>query len=72
MREIDSWITKEILAVCLIEELMRRGSCDTNLLKEVVGSLKKDNPYRSALENIVKQKGFTQGLSMLDGTGNPL
>lgn len=65
MIEFDSWINKEILAVCLMEELMKRGSCNTDLLKEAVESLKKGNPYRIALEDLVKQKSFTQGLSRL-------
>lgn len=53
------------MAVCLMEELMKRGSCDTNLLREVVESLKKNSPYRTALEDLVKQKEFSQGLSRL-------
>lgn len=65
MIEYDSWIKDETLAVCLIDELMRKGSCDTNLLKKVVGSLKEGNPYRTALEDLVRQKGFSQGLSGL-------
>lgn len=74
MIEFDTWINNEMLAVCLIDELTRKGSCDINLLKEVVGSLKENNSYRIALEDLVKQKRFSQGLLMLGSksTSNPI
>jgi len=74
MIESGSWINNEILAICLLDELTRKGSCDTHLLIKVVGSLKEGNPFRIALEDLVRQKGFSQGISGLKGeqTGNPI
>jgi len=52
------------LAICLLDELQKTGSCNLEMLGQVLASFNDGNPYKIALERAVQKSNLPENLKL--------